>query len=162
MAAASSSTLVQGQETLAANLQLPILSTNSKQFLRTSPPLSLPSSTETVDLLAISHRNGLLAVAAADADQGQPTSIILHPLQELRKLMRESPKGDKPELKQAWRRIRSPQDAPIQTVAFAQEESSIVAGLRDGSVVIWNLAQLRENKVSRGADIVHLLQHTIT
>ena len=148
----SSSTVVQGGESSANDLQLPILSVNSKQFLRTSPPIALPGAHSVADLLAISSTQGLLAIGASEGDNQPATCILVHPANELEKLMREAPKGDKPELKDPWRKLTAPEGTSIRSVRFAQSESAIVAGLEDGRLAVWTLANIRSSNVSRESE----------
>ncbi|CAO1622512.1 unnamed protein product [Sympodiomycopsis kandeliae] len=145
--ASSSSTLVQGGESLASELHLPILSVKAKQFLRISSPLALPSSTSSADLLAISNRYGLLVAAVAEQDNGPASLFIVHPLKELRKLMRDAEKGSKPELTQPWKKIQVTADTHITTLKLARDESAVVAGLSNGSLAVWNLADIKAGKV---------------
>lgn len=149
----SSSTVVLAGESSANDLQLPILSVNSKQFLRTSPPLALPSVNGTADLLAVSSIHGLLAVGASQGDNQPPTCILVHPANELEKLIREAPKGGKPELKESWRRLQAPEGSSIRSVRFAQGDGAVVGGLEDGRLVVWTMDDLRSNKVSRGCNL---------
>lgn len=151
-ASGPSSTLVQGGESLATDLHLPILSTQSKQFLRISRPLALPSPTETSDLLAISNRYGLLAAATSSSDNGLPTRIVLHPLQGLRDLMRQAAKGSEPVLEEPWRRISLPEGTHAKAVRFSQEEQCLLIGLSDGNLAVWQLGDLQAGKVSFGKE----------
>lgn len=152
----ASSTLLQGGESLAADLHLPLVSVQCKQFLRISPPLALPNGADTVDLLAISSNTGLLAVATGEGSAQPLRSFILHPAHQLRKVMRDAPKGFRPELKEPWRRIFIPKTdsaVALRFLKFAQNQSSITAGLSDGRVLLWRLVDIEAGRLEPEAII---------
>lgn len=154
-AASSSSTLLQGGESLATDLHLPLLSSSSQQFLRTSPPLALPPATSSCSLLDVSERYGLLAVATAAEPEGRATGFVVHQVQDLRRRLRSSEKGSKPELSDPWRRVTLPgiEDSSIQTLRFAHNQDCLLAGLSDGRVVVWKVGELSSGKTEPSATV---------
>ncbi|CAO1628752.1 unnamed protein product [Jaminaea pallidilutea] len=154
-AASSSSTLLQGGESLATDLHLPLLSSSSQQFLRTSPPLALPPATSSCNLLDVSERYGLLAVATAAEPEGRATGFVVHQVQDLRRRLRSSEKGSKPELSDPWRRVTVPGigESSIQSLRFAQNQDCLLAGLSDGRVVVWKVGELSSGKTEPSATV---------